>query len=227
MSSRWKVFPVLALLAAFVTLISPSSVGAAPRSNVPSCSQIIPEGSLIRAMGVPAVLHFTGVSASIYSPWGDGPGGLRGANITHSSCSYDWEYSTPGSLPMGDPDPDTTNSQFVAPNVLVLVGAHVTAREWNYIKTNEARSPGGDTDACSGCAYAPQQPLALGAGTQAFIESFAVPAPVATPPSPDATCYMLYVLTEHHNLLEISVWPAPLEKEKALVAGVLGRFRQF
>lgn len=227
MTKRWRLFPAVTLIATLTTLVNSPSVDAAPHSSIPSCSAIISKGALISAMGVDADLRTVPMSGSIFSPWADGAGGLRGANITHTDCAYDWSYSTPGSLPTGDPDPDTTSTEFLAPNTFVLVGAHVTAQEWHYIKTNEAQEPGGSTDACSSCAYAPQQSVSFGKGTQGFIESFAVPAPATTPPSPDATCYMLYVWTEHHNLLEITVWPAPLEKQKALVEGVLGKYRTF
>jgi hypothetical protein len=211
----------------FTVLVGASSVEAAPHDSVPSCSTIIPKAALIRAMGVNAVLRTVPMTGSIYSPWADGAGDLRGANITNTTCAYDWSYSTPGSLPTGDPDPDTTSTEFLAPNTFVFVGEHVTEQEWQYIKTNEAQDPGSDTDTCSGCAYAPQQPLSLGGGTQGFVESFAVPAPVTTPPSPDATCYMLYVLTRHHNLLEISAWPASLIKQKELVLVALGKYPTF
>ena len=223
----WKVFPAVAMMASLVVLVGPSSVGAAPRTSVPSCSAIITKSALIKAMGVAAVLTTVPMSGSKFSPWGDGPGGLRGGNNVHTACTYDWSYGTPGSVPAGDPDPDTTSSQFPAPNIFVIVGANVTAQEWHYIKTGEAQSPGGDTDPCSGCTYAPQQSVILATGTQGFIESFAVPAPVTTPPSPDATCYSLYVWTSHHDLLEITAWPAPLEAQEALVVGALRRFPKF
>jgi len=227
MTRRSKLLGAVALVATLTVFIGPSSVDAASHSSVPSCSSIISKAALINAMGVDAVLRTVPMSGSIFSPWADGAGDLRGANITHTSCTYDWSYTTPGSVPAGDPDPDTTSTEFLAPNTFVLVGAHVTAQEWHYIKTNEAQNPGSDTDACSGCAYAPQQSVSFGARAQGFIESFAVPAPVTTPPSPDATCYMLYVWTNNHNLLEITAWPAPLAKLKALVESVLGRYRTF
>jgi hypothetical protein len=226
MTRRLQSFPAVALVAMLIVVVGPSSVGAAPRTVVPSCSAIITKSELIKAMGVAAVLRTVPMSGSKFSPWGDGPGGLRGGNIVHTACSYDWSYSTPGSVPAGDPDPDTTSTQFLAPNTFVIVGANVTAQEWHYIKTSEAQSPGA-TDACSGCSYAPQQPLTLASGTQGFIESFAVPAPVTTPPSPDATCYSLYVWTSHHDLVEISAWPAPLAAQEALIVGALQRFPKF
>ena len=210
-----------------IVLVGPSSVGAASRTAVPSRSAIITKSALIKAMGVSAQLTTVPMSGSKFSPWGDGPGGLRGGNITHTVCSYAWSYGVPGSVPAGDPDPDTSSSQSPAPNIFVIVGANVTAQEWHYIKTGEAQSPGGGNDPCSGCTYAPQQSVTLATGTQGFIENIAVPAPVTTPPSPDATCYCIYVWSSHHDLVEISAWPAPLATQEALIVGALKRFSKF
>ncbi len=40
-----------------------------------------------------------------------------------------------------------------------------------------------------------------------------------------AKCYMLYVLTRHHNRLDLSVWRASLTKQENLVRGVLHKFK--
>lgn len=227
MSRRRTKLAVGMVIATLVVFVGVPSVSAAHRMAVPSCATVISESALLQAMGGSPDLHAVPVSRSKYSLWADGPGDLRGGHIPYTSCFYDWTYTTPGSLPAGDPDPDTTNTEFLAPNVYVDVGAGVSSREWGYIKANEASDPGGAGDDCSGCAYDPQRSVSLGAGTKAFIESFAVPAPASTPPAADATCYMLYVLTKHHNLLDISVWPATLAKQEALVESVLTKFPKF
>jgi hypothetical protein len=218
---------VLAVIAAVGALIAVPGVSAACRAAVPSCASVLSKGQILKAMGGSPVLRTVPVYRSKDSVWADGPNYKRGRHIFTTGCFYGWTYTTSSGVPAGDPDPDTNLSEFLAPNPFVWVGSGVTAREWGYIRANEKADPGGETDGCGGCSYSAQRPLRLGAGSKAFVESFDVPVPASATHAPYAKSYMLYILTKHHNLLEISVWPAGLATQETLALGVLKKFKNF
>jgi hypothetical protein len=218
-----RLLAVVGLLVSIaLAAAAPNVLGAAKHHKTKrylKCDAVLPVGEIKTAIashtGIGPKVTSLPVSTSKYSDWGDGPGGLRGANIHSSGCFYDWTYKGNAAAY----NPDLAAAQGNVPNIIVLVGSlNVTLSEWRNIKATEAREPGTDTDPIADYPYQRQRTINLRDKSKAFVESFVEDAP---PGNRYTTYYGLYVYSKHHNLLTFWGWPLSLTAEESIVKGLL------
>lgn len=228
--SKNRGLPLLLLVGVLVSIAlaatAPSVLGATSHHKAKkylSCDGVLPlekiKAAITNETGIGPEVTANPVSTSKYSAWGDGAGGLRGANIHTSTCFYDWTYKGNAATY----NPELTADEGNVPNIIVFVGSpKVTLSEWRNIKATEAQDPGTDTDAIADYPYNPQRTVHLGDKSKAFVESFVEDAP---PGNKYTTYYGLYVYSKHHDLLTFWGWPLSLSAEEAIVKGLLAANR--
>jgi hypothetical protein len=196
------------------------------RPKPPACSTVAPLGTIDQSVqestGTAPDLTAAPVGKTKFSLWADGAGGLRGRDIPSTYCAYNWVYPG-GGTPPGDPDPNASSLNLSDP-LAVYVGSGVTESEWKNIRVSQASEPGTRTDECHGaCDYQPLQSVHIGG--QAFVLPYNETAGSDYPSSaPWAEGYELYILTKHHNILQIDGWPMSLASEEALANRILSKY---
>jgi len=186
-----------------------------PRINAhvarPNCHSVVSPTAIQVASGFPMQYIGQGVSG----------GHLYQFQVVRS------DGSIPGSMCVyNDLDPNAPFHQFNTQGV-VTVGYGATEQNWLHFraasKLNEPNSI--DIPDSLTAANAPESPLNLGRGTQAFVNTVNLvagdDADPTTYPTLPTSMYMITVFTKRHNILEVCIYGATLATTETLVESSL------
>jgi hypothetical protein len=203
---------------------SSGQTALAPRINAhvarPNCHSVVS----------PTAIQVASEYPMVYLGQGQNPvrGGVHNGQIGFFSVGGLVGF-VPGSVcEYNDLDPNAPFHQFYTQGV-VAVGYGVTERNWlkfrSLSKLNEPNSE--DIPDSLVAENAPESPLNLGGGTQAFVNTLNLvagdDADPTTYPTLPTSMYMITVFTKRHNILQVCIYGATLASTKTLVESSLVR----
>lgn len=221
---RLSIFATVAATiatACAAAVAAPGRPASAASSKHRDCTSIVSLGA-IRTASQLAAMQYIGREEN---PIGS-PRRFRG-DITWFEVGSDFQGDIPGSVcSYNDLDPTAPFHQFETGSV-VAVGYGESKQNWLKYRSESKESEPNSQDIPESLAaeHAPESPLNLGYGSQAFLNTVNLVAgqdadPMTYPQLP-TSYYLVTVLTKHHDILEVGFYNATEAATVSLVVNVL------
>jgi hypothetical protein len=191
------------VLAAAIAIMAGGALAAAHK-KIPhtSCASMVSQGTIVSDIGAGATVKLLPVS---HGPFYD----FLRHRITGTGCEENWVNPNETTPPVGDPDPQSG----ISPGYWRVLWNY-KLKAWNAWRSHEASDP----VECSGSCTETQTPLALGHGSQGFVETVTLQTAGNPPP-----VYYLYVYSKQHNFFSIFLWPVSLANLSSIAENLLAQ----